>query len=82
MASGLSSPLGIAGIILIIIGIIMTVVGIILLIANQNKQKYWYIWLLLIGGVVLGIIGGILLAIALSQQPTEVTTTNLIRTTQ
>ena len=69
MASGLSSPLGIAGILLIIIGIIMAVIGVILLIANQNKPKEWYIWLLLIGGVVLGITGGILLAIALSQRP-------------
>lgn len=67
MATGLSSPLGVAGIILIIIGIIMAVIGIILLIANQNQPKPWYIWLLLIGGIILGIIGGVLLAIALSQ---------------
>lgn len=71
MASGLSSPLGIAGIILVIIGIIIAVIGIILLIANQNLPKAWYIWFLLIGGIVLGIIGGILLAIALSWTPVE-----------
>lgn len=75
MATGLSSPLGVAGIILIIVGIIMAVIGIILLIANQNREKPWYIWFLLIMGVVLGIIGGILLAIALSQTPAVVTTT-------
>jgi hypothetical protein len=69
MASGISSPLGITGVLLIIIGIIMAVVGVILLIANQNKPKAWYIWLLLIGGVVLGIAGGIMLAIALSRGP-------------
>lgn len=73
MASGLSSPLGIGGVILIIIGIIMAVIGVILLIANQNKPKAWYIWLLLIGGIVLGIIGGIMLAVALSQRPSITT---------
>lgn len=70
MASGLSSPLGIAGIILIIVGIIMAVVGIILLISNQNKPKGWYIWFLMVTGIVLGIIGGVMLAIALMQSPT------------
>lgn len=74
MASGLSTPLGIAAIILIIVGIIMAVIGVILLIANQNKPKAWYIWLLLIGGIVLGIVGGIMLAVALAQRPTTTTT--------
>jgi H+/Cl- antiporter ClcA len=69
MASGLSSPLGIAGIIAIIIGIIAALIGIILLIVNQNSEKPWYIWLLLIGGVIIGIIGGVMLAIALSEKP-------------
>ena len=68
--AGISSPLGIAGVLLIIIGIIMAVVGVIFLIANQNREKPWYIWILLIGGIVLGIIGGIMLAIALSQRTT------------
>lgn len=71
MAGGLSSPLGIAGLILIIIGIIMAIVGIILLLANQNKPKPWYVWVLLIGGVVLGIAGGIMVAIALSDRREE-----------
>lgn len=66
MASGLATPLGIGGIILIILGIIMAVIGVILLIANQNRSKAWWIWVLLVGGIVFGIIGGILLAIALS----------------
>lgn len=74
MATGLSSPLGIIGIILIIIGIIMTIIGVILLITNQNNQKPWYIWLLLIGGIVIGIMGGIFLAIALSYRSTVVAT--------
>lgn len=68
MASGLSTPLGITGIILVIVGIIMAVVGIVLLIVNQNLAKPWYIWFLLVGGVFIGIIGGILLAIALSER--------------
>ena len=71
MAGGLSSPLGIAGLILIIIGIIMAIVGIILLLANQNKPKPWFVWVLLIGGVVLGIAGGIMVAIALSDRRDE-----------
>lgn len=66
MAGGFSSPMGIAGLLLIIVGIIMAVVGIILLIENQKKPKGWYIWLLLIGGLIIGITGGILLAFALS----------------
>lgn len=71
MATGLTTPLGIAGLILIIIGIIMAVVGIILLLANQNRPKPWYVWFLLITGVVLGIAGGVMAAIALSDRPDE-----------
>lgn len=69
MVSGLTSGLGIAGIIFIIIGIIMAVIGIVLLIARQSTSTEWYIWALLIGGIVLGIIGGIMLAIALAYGP-------------
>jgi uncharacterized membrane protein HdeD (DUF308 family) len=65
---GASSPLGIGAIILIIIGIIMAVVGIILLLAAKNKPKSWYIWFMLIAGFILGVIGGILLAIALAEK--------------
>lgn len=75
MATGLSSPLGVAAIILIIVGVVMAVIGVILLLVNQNQPKPWYIWLLLIGGLVLGIAGGIMLAIALSQHPHIETTT-------
>jgi uncharacterized membrane protein HdeD (DUF308 family) len=71
MASKLSTPLGITSIILIIIGIIMTIVGIILLIIDQNNTKPWYTWFLLITGVVLGIAGGIMLAIALHPKNQE-----------
>lgn len=70
MASGLSTPLGIAGVIFIIVGIIMALVGIILLIVNQNGNKPWYIWFLLVGGVIIGIAGGIMLAVALSERST------------
>lgn len=69
MGSGLSSPLGVAGIIFIVVGIIMAIVGIIILIVNANNEKGWYIWLLLVGGIVLGIAGGIMLAIALMNTP-------------
>ena len=69
MAYGISSPLGIAGIILIILGIIMAIIGIVLLIISQTASVPWYIWVLLVSGVVLGIIGGIMLAVALAQVP-------------
>ena len=78
MATGLSTPLGVAAIILIIIGIIMAIIGVILLLVNQNKTKAWYIWLLLIGGVVLGIAGGIMLAIALAHKPAIEQTTTIV----
>lgn len=70
MACGLSTPFGITSIILVIIGIIMALVGIIVLIANQSQTKPWYVWFLLVGGVFIGIIGGVMLAIALSENPT------------
>lgn len=81
MSYGVSSPLGIAGIIFIVIGIIMAVIGIILLIANQNKPKAWYIWFLMIVGILLGIAGGIMLAVALMQVPSSISM-NLQTTTE
>jgi hypothetical protein len=63
MGKNLGSPIGMTAILLIIIGVVMAIVGIILLIANQNHPKPWYIWFLLITGAVLGIIGGIILAV-------------------
>lgn len=73
MATGLSSPLGFAGVLMIIIGIILAVAGIIALVAMANQTKPWWVWFLLIGGIVIGIIGGILLAIALSSTMAVVT---------
>ena len=63
MGKNLGSPIGMAAMLLITIGVVMAIVGIILLIANQNHPKPWYIWFLLITGAVLGIIGGIILAV-------------------
>lgn len=64
--SRVSSPLGLAGILFIIIGVIMAIIGVILLVVNQNNPSLWYIWLLLIGGIVFGVAGGVMLAIALA----------------
>ena len=61
------SGLAIAGIILIVIGIIMAIIGIILLIVENTTTTSWYVWFLVLGGILLGIIGGVLLAIALSE---------------
>jgi len=68
MSSGLSTPFGITSIIFVVVGIIMAIIGIILLIANQTNSKPWYIWFLLVGGVFIGIIGGIMIAIALREK--------------
>jgi hypothetical protein len=67
MTKNISSPIGITGIGLIVVGLVMTIVGLILLIVNQNHPKEWYIWFLLITGAILGIIGGIILAIGFSK---------------
>ena len=44
----------------------MAVVGLIILAIYQNQPKGWYIWFLLITGLVMGIAGGVMLAIALA----------------
>lgn len=69
MAAGLSSPLGISGVVFIAVGIILTLVGLILLIINENASKAWYMWFLAITGIILGIIGSIMLAVALLDVP-------------
>lgn len=66
MASGLSSPWGILGIILLAVGIIMAIVGTVFAITMQNQSRPWWIWTLLIVGVILIIVGGIFIAVALS----------------
>jgi len=73
--SVLTSPLGITAIILIIVGIIMAIVGVIFVISYQNTTKPWWVWGLLIGGIVLGLIGVIILGIALYTAPVAVTVT-------
>ena len=67
MASRLSTPLGFTGIFLLIVGILMTVGGIIGLIVQSNQPKSWWVWFLIFVGIVLGILGAVLLAIALSR---------------
>lgn len=55
---------GIIAIVLIIIALVMLIVGIILFerdVSNKVSSQ-WYVWFLLIGGLILGIIGGIWLA--------------------
>ena len=79
--TGIASPFGIAAISMIIIGIVLAAVGLVILIASQGNPKQWYIWLLLIGGIILVIAGGIMLAIALSRKP-DVARINYHATTQ
>lgn len=63
-----TTPLGIAGIVMIILGLILAIVGIVLLVLNKDITKPWYIWVMLGGGIVIGIIGGILLAVAYAKE--------------
>jgi hypothetical protein len=72
MASGIGSPLGIFAVILLIIGIIMAIIGIISLIARAHQPQSWWMWTMLIAGIVLAIFGGILIAVAMSTHETAV----------
>jgi hypothetical protein len=63
---------GVIAILLIIIGIIMLIIGIILFerdVSNKVSSQ-WYVWLLLIGGLILAIIGGIWLVYDLRKHNT------------
>lgn len=64
------TPLGIGGLVFIGMGVALVIAGVILLIANQNKPKEWYIWFLISLGTVLGILGGVMLAVALADTNT------------
>lgn len=79
MGSYWSTPLGIAAIIFIIIGVIMAIAGIALLVVDKDVQKPWYIWTLLVGGAVLAIIGGIMLAIAYSRSEPKLVQSSYIK---
>lgn len=72
----ITSSLGIAGILLTLIGVVMTIIGIILIIVNQNRDKPWYIWFLLIIGIIVGITGAIMMAVAITQVPKLAQTIN------
>lgn len=73
MANSLKSALGTTSILLISIGFVLTMVGIILLVGNQNKSKGWYVWFLLVVGIVLLIAGSILLVLLLSKDREKIT---------
>lgn len=65
MASKVSSGLAITGIIFIVIGLIMIAVGLILYFLNTSGNSSWYLWLLVFGGIIVGVIGAIMLTAAL-----------------
>lgn len=54
----------VAGIILLIIGIVMIIAGIIVHENNVSKGIFqpWWVWFLIVGGLVIGIIGGLMMA--------------------
>ena len=68
MANNLSSPISILGLIMAGIGVMVAIVGIILLLVYKGKEKPWYIWFLICLGTVIGIVGGVMLAIGLSKK--------------
>lgn len=74
--SKISSPLAVGGIIFIILGTIMLIAGIITLIANKSNPSLWYIWFLIIMGLVMGIAGGVMLAIALATNNKQISYTD------
>lgn len=45
----------------------MVIIGIILLIVENTTTISWWVWVLIIVGILMGIIGGIILAVALSE---------------
>ena len=65
MASGIGSPVGIIGIILLIIGVIMIIVGVILLIIDSQNMSVWYVWVLLGAGLIISVVGAIMVGYAL-----------------
>ena len=67
MPGSLSSPLAVAGIIAIVLGLILAISGLISLIANPSQPGAWFVWVLLTSGLVLGVAGGVMLAVALNQ---------------
>lgn len=73
MTNPLKTALGTTSILLISIGFVLTIIGIILLVGNQNKSKGWYIWFLLIVGIMLLIAGSILLVLLLSKNREKIT---------
>ena len=73
MENLLTTPLGTASILMMIIGFVLTITGIILLIGSQNKPKGWYLWFLLILGIAMLVIGSILLVVLLSRKRNNIT---------
>jgi len=65
MGGLLATPLSIAGVSLIIIGVILAIIGLILMFTESSTTKSWYVWVLLIGGILLGVAGAIMLAAAI-----------------
>lgn len=70
---GAGSPLGIFGIALIIIGIIMCIIFVAVLIYYENLDQPLWVWLVGLFGLGFAIIGGVMLAWALSVDPTKTT---------
>lgn len=74
--TGIASPLGIAGVVMIALGIILTLIGLIFLVVNQNGVKAWYMWFLVIVGILVGIVGSVCLAFALLPEQAELDKAN------
>lgn len=77
----MSWALIIGGAILFAIGLIMIIIGIVLYEQNVSKNppvsQPWYVWLLLIGGVILALIGGALFAWGMISRSSTTTTTTV-----
>jgi len=78
MGSGLSTPVGTVGTILLISGVVFAIVGTIFLILYQNEEKPWWVWFLVVTGIILSIIGGVMMAVSLAHSQCESECSTLI----
>lgn len=67
----MNSTILIIGIVLLVIGLIMLIIGIVVHQNNvQNNQgvQPWWVWFLIIGGIIIAIIGGVMMAFSATRK--------------
>lgn len=67
----MNSTILIIGIVLLVIGLILLIIGIVIHQNNvQNNQgvQPWWVWFLIIGGIIVAIIGGVMMAFSATRK--------------